>query len=91
MQLKERLPIQKYSNFLPSMVSLSKSSMPLLGDVTSFSTELAAMRFFLEFFRLLWLLSRSVISRLFSSVKALFNKSQKKKQKTNENIQYIFA
>lgn len=81
MQLKERLPIQKYSNFLPSMVSLSKSSMPLLGDVTPFSTELAAMRFFLEFFRLLWLLSRSVISRLFSSVKALFNKSQKKKQK----------
>ena len=53
MQLKERLPIQKYSNLLPSMVSLSKSSMPLLGDVTSFSTELAAMRFFLEFFRLL--------------------------------------
>jgi len=50
MQLKERLPIQKYRNFLPSMVSLSKSSMALLGALTSFSTELAAMRFFLEVF-----------------------------------------
>lgn len=53
MQLKEGLLIQKCRNFLPSMVSLSKSSMPSLGAVTSFSTELAAMRFFLEFVRLL--------------------------------------
>lgn len=51
--VKREFTDQKYRDFLPSMVSLSKSSMPLLGAVTSFSTELAAMRFFLEFFRLL--------------------------------------